>query len=201
MLLKQRYPSRPQLTGVNRPETMGAVCAVVYILTIIVFIPWPFYKELVAATSGGGNRDVILEVRQVETGRFLQRFPHSKLASYLSAILSLQSVVILGIGDDLFDIRWRHKVLIPAFAVIPMLIVYFVDFGVTQIIVPTPLRKYFGELLDLGKAIQELATSLKANMFQDGSTTRTWLRSPSLPRTVSTFLPASMASRSPNPSS
>jgi UDP-N-acetylglucosamine--dolichyl-phosphate N-acetylglucosaminephosphotransferase len=75
----------------------------------------------------------------------------SQLAAYLSAILSLQSVVILGLGDDLFDIRWRHKVLIPAFASIPILIVYFVDFGVTQIVVPTPLRPYLGELFNLGE--------------------------------------------------
>lgn len=129
---------------------MGAVCAVVYLLAIICFIPFPFYKDIVAATSGGGNRDLVLKVSQVETGRFLHRFPHGKLASYLSAILSLQSVVILGLGDDLFDIRWRHKVLIPAFASIPMLIVYFVDFGVTSIVIPTPLRPYLGELFDLG---------------------------------------------------
>ncbi|MCJ1387323.1 tunicamycin resistance protein [Xylographa bjoerkii] len=132
------------------PETMGAVCAVVYLLTIIVFIPFPFYKDIVAATSGGGNRDVVLEIQQVETGRFLHRFPHSKLALYLSAILSLQSVVLLGIGDDLFDIRWRHKFFIPAFASIPILVVYFVDFGVTKVVVPVPLQKYLGELLDLG---------------------------------------------------
>jgi len=31
-----------------------------------------------------------------------------------------------------------------------MLIVYFVDFGVTQIVIPTPLRSYLGELFDLG---------------------------------------------------
>jgi UDP-N-acetylglucosamine--dolichyl-phosphate N-acetylglucosaminephosphotransferase len=140
---------------------MGAICAVVYLLTVMVFIPWPFYKDIVAATSGGGNRDVILEVQQVETGRFLHRFPHSKLASYLSGLLSLQSVVILGIGDDLFDIRWRHKVLIPAFASIPMLIVYFVDFGVTHIVVPTQLRSYFGDLLDLGmEMLSVLSTSI-----------------------------------------
>ncbi|KAF2999879.1 tunicamycin resistance protein [Curvularia kusanoi] len=59
-------------------------------------------------------------------------------------------IVLLGIGDDLFDIRWRHKVLIPAVASIPMLIVYFVDFGVTQMVVPLPLRPYLGELFDLG---------------------------------------------------
>lgn len=59
--------------------------------------------------------------------------------------------MILGIGDDLLDIRWRHKILIPAFAAIPMLIVYFVDFGVTQVVVPVSLQRYLGELVDLGK--------------------------------------------------
>lgn len=131
---------------------MGAITSVVYLLTIVVFIPFPFYKDIVAATSGGGNRDVvqIQSIPQIETGRYLHRFPHSKLASYLSAIMSLQSILILGVGDDLFDIRWRHKLFMPAFAAIPMLIVYFVDFGVTSIVVPTQLRSQLGELLDLG---------------------------------------------------
>lgn len=40
--------------------------------------------------------------------------------------------------------------LIPAFASIPMLIVYFVDFGVTQVVVPFPLEKYLGSIIDLG---------------------------------------------------
>ena len=31
-----------------------------------------------------------------------------------------------------------------------MLIVYFVDFGVTQVVVPVPLQSYLGELVDLG---------------------------------------------------
>jgi UDP-N-acetylglucosamine--dolichyl-phosphate N-acetylglucosaminephosphotransferase len=79
------------------------------------------------------------------------RLTQYQLASYLSAILSLQSIVLLGIGDDLFDIRWRHKVLIPAVAAIPILIIYFVDFGVTQMVVPTFIRPYLGELFDLGR--------------------------------------------------
>ncbi|PBP24121.1 UDP-N-acetylglucosamine-1-P transferase [Diplocarpon rosae] len=72
------------------------------------------------------------------------------LASYLSAILSLQSVILLGVGDDLFDIRWRHKFFIPGIASIPLLTVYFVDFGVTHIVIPIPLRPYLGGLFDLG---------------------------------------------------
>ena len=58
---------------------MGAVAASIYLLILIAFIPFPFYKDIVAATSGGGNRDVVLQVAEVETGRFLHRFPHSKV--------------------------------------------------------------------------------------------------------------------------
>ncbi|CAI4216945.1 unnamed protein product [Parascedosporium putredinis] len=119
--------NRPEI-----PECMGAVCAAVYLIVIIIFIPFPFYKDIVAATSGGGNRDVVLEVHHVNEGRFLHRFPHSKLASYLSAILSLQTIALLGLSDDLFDIRWRHKWWIPGLACIPILV------------------PYLGELFDLG---------------------------------------------------
>lgn len=51
----------------------------VYLLVLIAFIPFPFYKDIVAATSGGGNRDVVVKVQEVETGRFLHRFPHNKV--------------------------------------------------------------------------------------------------------------------------
>lgn len=61
------------------PECMGGVCAVVYLLVVIVFIPFPFFKDIVAATSGGGNRDVVLHVEHVQQGRFLHRFPHGKV--------------------------------------------------------------------------------------------------------------------------
>lgn len=67
-------PSRPEI-----PECMGAVCAAVYLLTVIVFIPFPFYKDIVAATSGGGNRDVVVETIHVNEGRLLHRFPHNKV--------------------------------------------------------------------------------------------------------------------------
>ena len=61
------------------PECMGGICAVVYLMVVIVFIPFPFYKDIVAATSGGGNRDVVLHVEHVEQGRLLHRFPHGKV--------------------------------------------------------------------------------------------------------------------------
>lgn len=38
-----------------------------------------------------------------------------------------------------------------------MLIVYFVDFGVTQMVVPIPLRPYLGELFDLGTRLSHVS--------------------------------------------
>ncbi|KAG6988998.1 zinc finger protein klf1 [Physcia stellaris] len=101
-------------------------------------IPESLGADIVAATSGGGNKDLSIEEDHQIIGRSLHRFPHSK------------SVVILGIGDDLFDIRWRHKFFIPAFASIPVLIVYFVDYGVTNVVVPMQLEPYLGQMVDLG---------------------------------------------------
>ncbi len=73
-----------KVNKVELPECMGAVCAAVYLLTVIVFIPFPFYKDIVAATSGGGNRDVVLKAEHVNEGRFLHRFPHSKVCMRLA---------------------------------------------------------------------------------------------------------------------
>jgi UDP-N-acetylglucosamine--dolichyl-phosphate N-acetylglucosaminephosphotransferase len=65
----------------DRAESMGAVSALVYILVMICFIPFPFYKYLVTETSGAGNRDVEQPVAPnfLENGRSLHLFPHNKV--------------------------------------------------------------------------------------------------------------------------
>jgi UDP-N-acetylglucosamine--dolichyl-phosphate N-acetylglucosaminephosphotransferase len=73
-----------------------------------------------------------------------------KLSVYLSSLLSLLIATMLGFLDDVFDIRWRHKVPIPIIASIPLLIVYYADNGNTHIVVPIPFRPLFGSLLNLG---------------------------------------------------
>ncbi len=57
------------------PECMGGICAIVYLLVIIIFIPFPFYKDIVAATSGGGNRDVVLHIGACRAGAIPPPFP------------------------------------------------------------------------------------------------------------------------------
>ncbi|KAL9098998.1 MAG: hypothetical protein Q9163_005442 [Psora crenata] len=136
-----------KIKKVEIPEAMGGVCAAVYLLLMILFMPFLFYRDIIMAAA-----DAVFDTErnQVEAGRVLHRFPLAKLASYQSAILSLALVVILGNYDDLFDIRWRHKVLIPGIASIPMLVVYYLTYGVTHVVVPVQLERYFGDMIDLG---------------------------------------------------
>lgn len=58
---------------------MGLVCALVYLLAIIAFLPFAFKRDIVAATSGRGNKDSVLVVESLENGRFLRRFPLEKV--------------------------------------------------------------------------------------------------------------------------
>ncbi|RUS18090.1 glycosyl transferase family 4-domain-containing protein [Endogone sp. FLAS-F59071] len=121
------------------PETMGLVCGVVYLTSLFLFIPFPFMEWL----NGHGT------VRHFDTPA-IPTFPYHKLGEILSAMLALQSMILLGFADDVFDIRWRHKVYLPAIASIPLLIVYYTNFGITDVVVPIQLRPWLGRNVDLG---------------------------------------------------
>lgn len=59
---------------------------------------------------------------------------------------------ILGIADDLGDLRWRHKFFIPAIASFPLLLNYAIDYGVTFVVLPRFLVPYIpgnAALIDL----------------------------------------------------
>ncbi|KAF9082641.1 UDP-N-acetylglucosamine--dolichyl-phosphate N-acetylglucosaminephosphotransferase [Mortierella sp. GBA35] len=120
------------------PESMGMVAGLIYLVTMFVFIPFPFMKWFTASNDGN-----LQELK-------LLTFPNLKLAELLSALLSIQSMVFLGFADDVLDIRWRFKMPLPAIASIPLLMVYWVHLGITHIVVPIPLRPYLGYLIDLG---------------------------------------------------
>ncbi|KAF9897152.1 tunicamycin resistance protein [Lobosporangium transversale] len=121
------------------PESMGMVAGLIYLVTMFVFIPFPFMRWFTATRDG--------DSQELNT---LLTFPNLKLAELLSALLSIQSMVFLGFADDVLDIRWRFKMPLPAIASIPLLMVYWVNMGVTHIVVPIPLRFIFGQLIDLG---------------------------------------------------
>ncbi|KAF1784460.1 Histidine phosphatase superfamily [Phytophthora cactorum] len=72
-------------------------------------------------------------------------------------IVSILSMIVLGFTDDLSDLRWRHKLLFPPLASLPLLINYA---GLTAVVLPKPVRFLFekdtllshdgGEIAELG---------------------------------------------------
>ncbi|CAB4256682.1 similar to Saccharomyces cerevisiae YBR243C ALG7 UDP-N-acetyl-glucosamine-1-P transferase [Maudiozyma barnettii] len=128
------------------PECIGAVSATVYLFIMFFYIPFIFYRYLVTVTSGGGQRDVTVDQWPTD-GPSYSVFPHSRLSEYLSSTLCLESTILLGIADDLFDIRWRHKFFLPAVAAIPLLAVYYIDFGVTSVLVPGFMQQWLNQCM------------------------------------------------------
>ncbi|KAJ2911249.1 tunicamycin resistance protein [Coemansia aciculifera] len=125
-------PSHPVLA-----ESMGVVAATVYLIATFLFIPVQFRTWWAAQDSQSPYNPRV--------------FPFDRLGEYLSALLSLQSMVFLGFADDVFDLKWRFKLLLPTIASIPILIVYYVGYGVTHVVVPVFLRSLLGtHIVDLG---------------------------------------------------
>ena len=82
---------------------------------------------------------------QTEEPEVFKRF-----ISQIAGILSICCTIFLGMSDDIFDLRWRDKVFLPTVASLPLLMVYYVTYHLTVIVVPIPLRPYFGTTVDIG---------------------------------------------------
>ncbi|KAF7721794.1 tunicamycin resistance protein [Apophysomyces ossiformis] len=122
------------------PETMGLPTAIIYLIGLFLFMPFPFMDWF----------DGSVQLTHSEDPTTLGTFPYRKLGEILAAILAIQSMVLLGFADDVLDVRWRYKVWFPAIAGIPLLIFYYTNEGATHVMIPLQLRSYLGDLLDLG---------------------------------------------------
>ena len=75
---------------------------------------------------------------------------HSKVevqVEYNAALLSICLVVLLGFIDDVVDLRWRHKLIVPTIASVPIVATYK---GLTCVVVPKIFRGLIGSnLVDL----------------------------------------------------
>ncbi|KAM7273738.1 hypothetical protein ACFE04_028402 [Oxalis oulophora] len=69
------------------------------------------------------------------------------LVEYNAALASICFMTLLGFVDDVLDIPWRVKLVLPSVAALPLLMAYA---GHTTIIIPKPIAPYVGlEILDL----------------------------------------------------
>ncbi|XP_046962546.1 UDP-N-acetylglucosamine--dolichyl-phosphate N-acetylglucosaminephosphotransferase [Vanessa cardui] len=110
------------------PEAIGVVSGCVFLVTIFMFIPIVFGNDLMDR----GN------------------FPHNEFAELLAALLSICCMLLLGFADDVLNLKWRYKLLLPTVASLPLLVVYYVNFNSTTFIVPIPLRHIFGNSVNIG---------------------------------------------------
>ena len=114
------------------PEATGVITGCVFLIITFLMIPLTFSEYF---GGGGGNRG--------------QRvFPHEEFAQLISALLSISCMLLLGFADDVLDLRWRHKLLLPTMASLPLLMVYYVTTNRTDIVVPLILRPVLGQLVN-----------------------------------------------------
>ncbi|CAM8877904.1 unnamed protein product [Rhodiola kirilowii] len=70
------------------------------------------------------------------------------LVEYNAALATICFMILLGFVDDVLDVPWRVKLVLPSVAALPLLMAYA---GHTTIIIPKPLIPLVGlEILDLG---------------------------------------------------
>lgn len=104
---------------------------------MFLFIPIPFTFDEAAAMD-------------VKTGGKPSTFPHEEFVELIVALLSICCMILLGFADDVLDLRWRHKLLLPTIATLPLLMVYYVNFNSTTVIMPKFVRPLIGYSLDIG---------------------------------------------------
>ncbi|EIN12901.1 N-acetylglucosaminephosphotransferase [Punctularia strigosozonata HHB-11173 SS5] len=143
ILIKARLSGRDLLKTYDTPipESLGLVCASIYIILLILFIPFPFSQSFA---------DHRIKHAKSQEGLVTTEFPHHQLSVYLASLLSLLLATMLGFLDDIFDIRWRHKIPVPIIGSIPLLMVYYAEGGNTNVVVPVQLRSLLGPLIKLG---------------------------------------------------
>ncbi|WOL16859.1 hypothetical protein Cni_G25647 [Canna indica] len=104
--------------AIKVPESLGIVIGFVYLVIAILFQHFNFTSD------------------------------SNWLVEYNAALASICFMILLGFVDDVLDVPWRVKLLLPSFATLPLLMAYA---GHTTIIIPKPLIQYVGAaVLDLG---------------------------------------------------
>jgi len=121
---------------VKVPEATGIITGCVFLMVTFVMIPLTFSGDL-ANLSAAQSSD----------------FPHAEFAQLISALLSISCMLMLGFADDVLDLRWRHKLLLPTMASMPLLLVYYVTANRTQVVLPLFVQELLGQeyrSIDLG---------------------------------------------------
>ncbi|CAD7696047.1 unnamed protein product [Ostreobium quekettii] len=114
---------------VRVPEALGLASGVVYLVCIVFIQQLHHYDHALGAGIMPKGRDW--------------------RSDYNAALATICFMLFLGFADDVLDIRWRVKLVLPAIAALPLVVAYS---GGTSVVIPKPLRGVMGlpDFLDLG---------------------------------------------------
>jgi UDP-N-acetylglucosamine--dolichyl-phosphate N-acetylglucosaminephosphotransferase len=115
------------------PEAAGLSCGCCFLLCVIAF-------ELLHAYDIGSLVGFVASGFQPsQAPRLEQTIADSWLVDYNAALATIGFMLFLGFVDDVLDLRWRVKLLLPTFAALPLLVAYS---GGTGVAVPKPLQAW-----------------------------------------------------------
>ncbi|CAI5527269.1 unnamed protein product [Closterium sp. Naga37s-1] len=114
-----------------KPETQGLVVALVYLVVTILFQHFYFTPD------------------------------SPWLLEYNAALACICYMAFLGFIDDVLDIPWRVKLILPSIAALPLLMAYS---GHTTIVIPKPLRPLLAGLAGEEVAVWDLGVLYKVYM-------------------------------------
>ena len=111
--------------------------AIVYLLvTIHEQLFFDFSNEKDAKQMRENGNSATKEIKSLNT-----------VIRYNAALLSICLVSLLGFIDDIIELKWRHKLIVPTIATFPLLVAYN---GLTSVIIPKAFRGIVGHVLELG---------------------------------------------------
>jgi len=105
------------------PEAMGVVVGACYGIAQSCFLPFVFNSRSLVSSD-------------------------LKLSIFMASLLSINSMCFLGFADNVLNLRWRVKLVIPFATSLPLLLVYYAGGGSTRVLVPMFLGGYSS--VDLG---------------------------------------------------
>jgi len=118
------------IDGQKVPEAIGVLSAAVYIVCISLFIPFAFAFQKQDAAE---KPEIALTL----------------LVRFVAALLTMSLMAFLGFVDNVLNLRWRDKLLLPSIASLPVLVVYFASGGATGVVVPHFIQALIRPLIEL----------------------------------------------------
>ena len=118
------------------PEALGLAAGVAYLVCIVFIQQLHYFDDALGSGMMPSGLDGSARGREW-------------LVDYNAALATICFMLFLGFADDVLDLPWRGKLLLPAIASLPLLVAYS---GGTGVSIPKPLRGILGlpDFLELG---------------------------------------------------